>query len=122
MTACVDVLARAFHDDARDEATSAAGTLERAVHRQPDRLRDEHDVQHGQRQQRHVSAIYLGLVGVLRLSKARLQESASQLFWAITNLLDKDPPVAPGGNAFPTNPVFFDTIGARVRAGVRLNF
>jgi hypothetical protein len=46
----------------------------------------------------------------------------SGLFWAINNLLDKAPPVAPGGNAFPTNPVFFDTIGRRIRAGVRLNF
>jgi len=45
-----------------------------------------------------------------------------QLFWAVNNLFDKDPPVAPGGNAFPTNPVFFDTIGRRVRAGVRLQF
>jgi len=36
--------------------------------------------------------------------------------------LDKDPAVAPGGNAFPTNPVFFDTIGRRLRAGVRFNF
>lgn len=45
-----------------------------------------------------------------------------QLFWAINNLFDKDPPVAPGGNAFPTNPVFFDTIGRRIRAGVRLQF
>jgi outer membrane receptor protein involved in Fe transport len=45
-----------------------------------------------------------------------------QLFWAVNNLLDEDPPIAPGGNAFPTNPVFFDTIGRRVRAGVRLQF
>ena len=36
-----------------------------------------------------------------------------QLFWSINNLLDQDPPVAPGGNAFPTNPVFFDTISRR---------
>jgi outer membrane receptor protein involved in Fe transport len=45
-----------------------------------------------------------------------------QLFWAINNLLDRDPPVAPGGNAFPTNPVFFDTIGRLIRAGVRISF
>jgi hypothetical protein len=45
-----------------------------------------------------------------------------EVFWAINNLLDKDPPVAPGGNFYPTNPVFFDTIGSRIRAGVRLNF
>src|SRR5262249_4062203 len=45
-----------------------------------------------------------------------------QLFWAVSNLLDKDPAVAPGGNAYPTNPVFFDTLGRRLRVGVRLTF
>jgi outer membrane receptor protein involved in Fe transport len=46
----------------------------------------------------------------------------TQIFWAVNNLLDKDPPVAPGGNAYPTNPVFFDTLGQRIRLGVRFNF
>ena len=50
------------------------------------------------------------------------QESQIQLFWVINNLLDKDPPIAPGGNAYPTNPVFFDTLGQRYRAGVRVAF
>ena len=45
-----------------------------------------------------------------------------QLFWVINNLLDEDPAVAPGGNAYPTNPVFFDTIGRRMRVGVRFAF
>jgi outer membrane receptor protein involved in Fe transport len=45
-----------------------------------------------------------------------------QLFWAIQNLFDEDPPVAPGGNVYPTNPVFFDTIGRRYRVGVRFEF
>jgi len=45
-----------------------------------------------------------------------------QLFWAVNNILDEDPPVAPGGNAFPTNPVYFDTIGRRIRVGVRVQF
>jgi outer membrane receptor protein involved in Fe transport len=45
-----------------------------------------------------------------------------QLFWVINNLLDEDPVVAPGGNAYPTNPVFFDTLGMRYRAGVRIAF
>jgi iron complex outermembrane recepter protein len=48
--------------------------------------------------------------------------NALQLFWAVTNLLDEDPAIAPGGNAYPTNPVFFDTIGRRVRVGVRFTF
>jgi outer membrane receptor protein involved in Fe transport len=50
------------------------------------------------------------------------QDNALQLFWVINNLLDKDPVIAPGGNAYPTNPVFFDTIGRRFRAGVRFSF
>jgi len=45
-----------------------------------------------------------------------------QVFWVINNLLDKDPVIAPGGNAYPTNPVFFDTLGRRFRAGVRFAF
>ena len=45
-----------------------------------------------------------------------------QLFWSIQNLLDEDPPVAPGGNVYPTNPVFFDTIGRRYRVGARFAF
>jgi len=43
-----------------------------------------------------------------------------ELFGSINNLLDKDPPVAPGGNGYPTNPVYFDTYGRVWRAGVRV--
>ena len=50
------------------------------------------------------------------------QDRATQVFWVINNLLDEDPPVAPGGNAYPTNPVFFDTLGQRARVGVRFSF
>ena len=49
-------------------------------------------------------------------------DNSLQLFWAVQNLLDEDPPVAPGGNVYPTNPVFFDTIGRRYRVGVRFAF
>jgi iron complex outermembrane recepter protein len=52
----------------------------------------------------------------------RAQDSELQLFWVVNNLLDKDPAIAPGGNAYPTNPVFFDTLGRRFRAGVRFAF
>jgi outer membrane receptor protein involved in Fe transport len=53
----------------------------------------------------------------------RQQENSQiQLFWVINNLLDEEPPIAPGGNAYPTNPVFFDTLGLRYRAGVRIAF
>jgi hypothetical protein len=40
----------------------------------------------------------------------------------IQSLLDDDPPVASGGNVYPTNPAFFDTIGRRYRVGVRFRF
>jgi outer membrane receptor protein involved in Fe transport len=52
----------------------------------------------------------------------RSNGASLQLFWAINNLFDEDPPIAPGGNLYPTNPVFFDTIGRRYRAGVRIEF
>ena len=52
----------------------------------------------------------------------RAEGRGIQLFWVVNNLLDKDPPIAPGGNAYPTNPVFFDTLGLRYRAGVRMSF
>lgn len=47
---------------------------------------------------------------------------SGELFRAINKLLDEDPRVAPGGNVYQTNPVFFDTIGRRVRLGARFSF
>jgi outer membrane receptor protein involved in Fe transport len=54
--------------------------------------------------------------------RAADQGKPLQLFWALTNVFDKDPAIAPGGNAYPTNPVFFDTLGRRLRVGIRLEF
>ena len=48
----------------------------------------------------------------------RTESNAVQLFWVVNNLFDEDPVIAPGGNAYPTNPVFFDTLGLRYRARV----
>ncbi|MET0498672.1 MAG: TonB-dependent receptor [Steroidobacteraceae bacterium] len=50
-----------------------------------------------------------------------------EVFGVINNLLDKDPPIAPGGgggggSSYPTNPAYFDTLGAQYRAGLRLRF
>ena len=45
-----------------------------------------------------------------------------QVFGTLDNLFNKDPPVAPGGNGYPTNPVYFDTFGRTWRVGVRLRF
>jgi iron complex outermembrane recepter protein len=64
---------------------------------------------------------YLGWSGSYDFQRGD-SDNGMQLFWAVQNLLDKDPPVAPGGNVYPTNPVFFDTIGRRYRLGVRFEF
>ena len=50
-----------------------------------------------------------------------------QLFAAINNLFDEEPPIAAGsgfgGNANGgTNAVFFDTLGQSLRLGLRVNF
>ncbi len=50
-----------------------------------------------------------------------------EIFGKIENLFDKDPPVAvttggTGGTPYPTNPVFFDTLGARFQTGVRVTY
>ena len=44
------------------------------------------------------------------------------LFGNIDNLFDKDPPMAPGGNGYPTNPVYFDTYGMTWKVGMRARF
>ena len=55
--------------------------------------------------------------------------SSLQMFAAVDNVFDKDPPVAVGGGAFGpsntnggTNAVFFDTLGRAFRLGVRSTF
>ena len=52
-----------------------------------------------------------------------------QVWAAVDNLFDKDPPVAVGGGAFGaangtggTNPIFFDTVGRSFKLGVRTAF
>ncbi len=66
-------------------------------------------------------AYYFAWSGSLDLGRSN-QGKGTQLFWAVNNLLDKDPPIAPGGNVYPTNPVYFDTLGRRIRVGVRFTF
>jgi outer membrane receptor protein involved in Fe transport len=44
------------------------------------------------------------------------------LFGTMNNLFDKDPSVAPGGNGYPTNPVYFDTYGRTFKVGVRVKY
>ncbi|MGZ3258929.1 MAG: TonB-dependent receptor, partial [Croceibacterium sp.] len=43
-----------------------------------------------------------------------------ELFGSLNNVFDKDPVIAPGGNGYPTNPVYFDTYGRTWRVGVRV--
>ena len=43
-----------------------------------------------------------------------------QVFGTLVNIFNRDPPVAPGGNGYPTNPVYFDTYGRTWRVGVRM--
>jgi len=62
------------------------------------------------------SAVYLNLSGSYNIG-----EHAS-VFAKIDNVANKRPPVAPGGNGYPTNPVYFDTYGLTWKVGFRLNF
>jgi iron complex outermembrane recepter protein len=43
-----------------------------------------------------------------------------ELFGNIENVFDRDPPRAPGGNGYPTNPVYFDTAGRSFLVGLRV--
>jgi iron complex outermembrane receptor protein len=62
------------------------------------------------------SATYVNLSGTFALNPHL------QVFASIDNLLNKDPPIAPGGNGYPTNPVYFDTYGLTWKAGIRGKF
>lgn len=62
------------------------------------------------------SATYLDLSGSYDIG------THFSVFARIDNLLNKDPPVAPGGNGYPTNPVYFDTYGMTWKVGVRARF
>ncbi|HTV78807.1 MAG TPA: TonB-dependent receptor [Steroidobacteraceae bacterium] len=62
------------------------------------------------------SAVYLNLSGSFDFTPN------VSMFVSINNALNRDPPVAPGGNGYPTNPVYFDTYGMFWRVGVRAKF
>ncbi len=68
----------------------------------------------------HVAgATYFNLFGDVNLAQSG--GTSVQLFAAINNLLNKEPPFAPELQ-YPTNPTYFDQIGRSYRAGVRLRF
>jgi outer membrane receptor protein involved in Fe transport len=68
----------------------------------------------------HVAgATYFNLFGDVNLAQSG--STSVQLFAAINNLFDKEPPFAPELQ-YPTNPTYFDQVGRSYRAGVRLRF
>jgi outer membrane receptor protein involved in Fe transport len=44
------------------------------------------------------------------------------VFANINNLFNQAPPLAPGGNGYPTNPVYFDTYGLTWKLGARFRY
>jgi iron complex outermembrane recepter protein len=62
------------------------------------------------------SAVYVNLSGAYNINKQ------ISVFGTINNLFDRAPPIAPGGNGYPTNPVYFDTYGMSWKLGVRVHF
>ena len=68
------------------------------------------------------SATYVNLALTYRLPWMKQDGESLELFGTLDNVFDRDPAVAPGGNGYPTNPVYFDTIGRRWDLGLRLKF
>jgi iron complex outermembrane recepter protein len=62
------------------------------------------------------SAVYLNLSGSYDFN------THVSAFIALDNVLNRAPPIAPGGNGYPTNPVYFDTYGMTWKLGVRAKF
>lgn len=62
------------------------------------------------------SAWYINLAGSYNIN------SHLTYFANINNLFNKSPPIAPGGNGYPTNPVYFDTYGMSFKMGLRARF
>jgi len=67
------------------------------------------------------SATYVNLAAAYKLPDFGKGASV-ELFGVINNVFDKAPPVAPGGNGYPTNPVYSDTYGMSWKVGVRVSF
>ncbi|MEI9852145.1 MAG: TonB-dependent receptor [Sphingomonas sp.] len=72
-------------------------------------------------------ADYFGLAMSYQIPIGSGGDQYVEIFGAAENIFDKKPPIAPGGGGqggsnYPTNPVYFDTFGARYKAGVRVRF
>jgi outer membrane receptor protein involved in Fe transport len=49
-------------------------------------------------------------------------DSHIAVFANVNNVFNQAPPLAPGGNGYPTNPVYFDTYGITWKMGVRFRY
>jgi iron complex outermembrane receptor protein len=71
----------------------------------------------------HVNgAFYVNLNGSVKFPLTGDERQTVEFFGQVSNLLDRDPPAAPGGNGYGTNPVYFDTFGRSFRLGVRIRY
>jgi outer membrane receptor protein involved in Fe transport len=62
------------------------------------------------------SALYMNLASSFDIT------SNIAVFGTLNNVFDKDPAIAPGGNGYPTNPVYFDTYGRTYKIGLRVKY
>lgn len=67
------------------------------------------------------SRFYLNLFGTAKLGPDWEDGRGFELFFRINNLLNQNPPIVPEFQ-FPTNPVYFDTIGRYYTLGARARF
>ncbi|OJW66645.1 MAG: hypothetical protein BGO57_03390 [Sphingomonadales bacterium 63-6] len=69
------------------------------------------------------SRFYLNLSGTAKVGPrwGESDEKGFELFFRINNLLNKEPPIVPEFQ-YPTNPVYFDTIGRYYTIGARARF
>jgi iron complex outermembrane receptor protein len=65
--------------------------------------------------------LYSGLTLTYRFPLAGKSDGL-EIFGSVNNLFDVKPVRAPGGNGYPTNPVYFDTVGQTFRLGARVKF
>ena len=72
-------------------------------------------------------ASYFGIAMSYQIPLGQSDKRHVELFATVDNIFDRKPPVAPGGGGgggsnYPTNPVYFDTFGAKWRTGLRIRY
>ena len=68
------------------------------------------------------SAVYVNLAASYKLPFWGAGDRNMEVFGSVNNVFDKAPPIAPGGNGYPTNPVYFDTYGTTWKLGMRMRY